>query len=354
MLILSLAYPSCIVSAANGTTTRIGHACNDEHGRLTGGSAGDQTGKEVAISKWNYGSGAYGWTFVARVKDVDVARSIANNMKAACDNNNIGYDKNSRRTLYYAAKDNNWNIAGITKKVECDCISLVSTVCTASGVPISVNAGSRDLKQYLIDSKCFTIFTGDKYTQSDKYLQPGDILCTEGKHACIVVESDNPISRKVIDSNYVIGKKYKLLCDLKVRKGPGTGYSATKTLKKGNIVKCIRTRGNWIKYSKGWICGKQGDKKYVKIYKASNTLVIKVGKNYKLAKALYVRKGPGTSYAIKKRSSLTADARKHAITGTTKAMLKKGTIVTCLEKKGDWMRIPSGWICCKKGNITKA
>ena len=33
-------------------SVRIGHASQDEHGRATGGSAGDQTGKELCIRQW--------------------------------------------------------------------------------------------------------------------------------------------------------------------------------------------------------------------------------------------------------------------------------------------------------------
>ena len=87
--------------------------------------------------------------------------------------------------------------------------------------------------------------------------------------------------------------------------------------------------------------------------KKSTKLVIKAGKDYKLKKALYVRKGPGKKYKIKKRSQLTEDGKKHS-KKSSKAILKKGTVVTCLEVKGNWMRIPSGWICAKKGNIKKA
>lgn len=185
------------VVPVNAATTRIGHACNDEHGHLSGGSAGDQTGHEVATGAWRYGGGAFGWTFVARAKNPEVSLKMAQLMKDACNNSHIGYDKSNRRSVYYAAKANNWNIAGITTNVEADCISLVCTVATAAGAPLSVNAGSRDLKQYIIRSGDFDIFTTSDYTASTKKLLPGDILCTQGKHACIVVESPNLIKFNV-------------------------------------------------------------------------------------------------------------------------------------------------------------
>ena len=66
-----------------------------------------------------------------------------------------------------------------------------------------------------------------------------------------------------------------------------------------------------------------------------------------------VRTGPGTSYRRKKRSELTADGRKHALSGIS-AVLKQGTRVTVqkVQVSGSqiWIQIPSGWICAKLGS----
>ena len=80
-------------------------------------------------------------------------------------------------------------------------------------------------------------------------------------------------------------------------------------------------------------------------------LVVKKGKNYVLNMVLNVRTGPGTNYKNVLRKNLTADGKKHAVM-STEGRLKKGTVVTCLEVRGNWMRIPSGWICCKPGNVS--
>ena len=84
---------------------------------------------------------------------------------------------------------------------------------------------------------------------------------------------------------------------------------------------------------------------------ASTSTAYKVGKTYKTQVYLRVRTGPSTSYRWKKRSELTADGRKHAQPGTY-AVLKKGTEVTCQQVSGNWIKIPSGWICCKEGSNT--
>lgn len=80
-----------------------------------------------------------------------------------------------------------------------------------------------------------------------------------------------------------------------------------------------------------------------------------VGKTYTLKSNMNVRTGAGTNYAKKKRSALTANARKNC-TSSSSAVLKKGTKVTCkgIVTSGSytWMHIPSGWICAKKGSKT--
>lgn len=75
-----------------------------------------------------------------------------------------------------------------------------------------------------------------------------------------------------------------------------------------------------------------------------------VGKNYTLQDNMFVRTGAGTSYSIKAVRELTQDGKKHAVSSNlnANAILKKGTIVTCLEvvKEGSniWLRIPSGFV----------
>lgn len=74
----------------------------------------------------------------------------------------------------------------------------------------------------------------------------------------------------------------------------------------------------------------------------------KVGTTYTLQVNLKVRTGPGTNYRQKKRSELTSNAKKFAQSGTY-AVLKKGTKVTCQGVSGNWIKIPSGYICAKQG-----
>lgn len=83
---------------------------------------------------------------------------------------------------------------------------------------------------------------------------------------------------------------------------------------------------------------------------SQETLKYNVGKNYTLQDNMFVRTGAGTSYSIKAVRELTQDGKRHAISSNLNdnAVLKKGTIVTCLEvikeNNNIWLRIPSGFV----------
>ena len=59
---------------------RIGHASIDENGKITGGTSGDQNGKEVCTRNWYDG----GWEFLARPKNAQVAEKMASACEAGC------------------------------------------------------------------------------------------------------------------------------------------------------------------------------------------------------------------------------------------------------------------------------
>lgn len=70
------------------------------------------------------------------------------------------------------------------------------------------------------------------------------------------------------------------------------------------------------------------------------------GKVYTLQVELKVRTGPGTNYAAKKHSQLTADGQKHD--KDNDGCLDAGTVITCKEVNvvGNdvWIKAPSGWM----------
>jgi hypothetical protein len=70
-----------------------------------------------------------------------------------------------------------------------------------------------------------------------------------------------------------------------------------------------------------------------------------IGATYKvIASALNVRREPNTSAHKLSKSELTKNAQSHA---NENGALKNGTRVTCQAVQGEWVKIPSGWICGK-------
>lgn len=161
----------------------IGSARIDEHGKSTGGSAGDQ--KQVAspdyngeLSLQNFYVHSKGW-YVFRAKSDDIANKLAERMLTACNNPNIGYDQNQRNGI------NTKGIDTITK-TECDCSSLVrQCIIESSGVdPGNIRTATEPAA--LAQTGLF--FPKMAYTKSMD-LYTGDILVTKTSgHTVIVVE----------------------------------------------------------------------------------------------------------------------------------------------------------------------
>lgn len=176
---------------------KIAQASIDENGKTHGGKAGDQNGKEVKISNW-YSYGKSGWDVVIRPKDRNKAHKMAEAMKAACANDNIGYDQWERESLLTEVKKVGNDFSKITTPTETDCSALVATVIIATGTPEEKmrNKGrsnklayTGDLKSLCAASGEFTILTEKKYLTSGDYLLEGDIILNEKNHVVVAIEN---------------------------------------------------------------------------------------------------------------------------------------------------------------------
>lgn len=230
----------------------IGHASIDEHGKAKGGSAGDQTGKEVKISNWYAHS--KGWV-VLRCKDVEKREKIAQAMEKACKNSNIGYDQNQRDTLFNNVKNKGFDPSKTTKKVETDCSALVRVcIAYAYGRDIAGNIRTVSEPAALVNTGQFTKYTSAKYCKSSDYLKRGDILCTKTSGHTVVVLKDGAKTKKTNATATSIGKtkkatdaaksykksiagEYKTTCALNVRHGAGTKKAIMVTIPKETKVK---------------------------------------------------------------------------------------------------------------------
>ena len=163
---------------------KIGHASLDENSKARGGKAGDQTGNEVCTRNWYNKS----WLCVIRPKDENVAEKIAKAMEQACSNDNIGYDQDQRTTLYYKAKEQNWDISKVTTACECDCSSLVAVCVNAAGYAVSKDIWTGNEKEALMATGGFETLTASKYITGSTYLKRGDILLSSG-HTAVVLSN---------------------------------------------------------------------------------------------------------------------------------------------------------------------
>jgi len=163
---------------------KIGQASRDERGRYSGGLAGDQDGKEVAIREWYNRP----WNKVLRAKNPSIAEKIATAMEKACRNDCIGYDQNQRTTLYNLAKANGWKIDDIKTPCETDCSALVSVCVNTAGIKISGDIYTGNEAVALLRTGEFELLTAPKYLLSDEYLKRGDILLYEFHHTAIALQ----------------------------------------------------------------------------------------------------------------------------------------------------------------------
>lgn len=171
----------------------VGSARGDERGKAYGGSAGDQTGREVCVHAWERHE--KGWRTL-RAKDAAAREKLAAAMEAACANGNIGYDQWQRDTLLAHARKAGYDPGQVTQACETDCSSLVRVCCAyAYGRDIVAEAtGARfytgNLVQVLEKTGLFDEMTGEAYGERSDYLMRGDIQCTRTQGHVVIVLND--------------------------------------------------------------------------------------------------------------------------------------------------------------------
>jgi len=166
----------------------ISNSGHDENGKYSGGTAGDQTGKEWNIINWYNRP----WNYALRYPDISVGSVIAQLAREAADNNHIGYDQSQRTTFYQQLKSVGWFPKLITKNCESDCSAGVAAIAIAVGNILGLpklQALSPDIYtgnlRSAFSNAGFVVLTDPKYLTSDQYLLPGDILLYEGHHTAI-------------------------------------------------------------------------------------------------------------------------------------------------------------------------
>ena len=165
---------------------KVGSARIDENGKIHGGRAGDQSGKEVSTQSWY--KHKKGWR-VLRCKNADKAEKIARAMQAACDNANIGYDQYQRLSLYNFAKRVDFDPTRIKTPCETDCSALVRVCLAYAGITVK-NFRTPNEASILLRSGEFIELKESRYTDQSGYLRRGDILVTRTQGHTVVVLSN--------------------------------------------------------------------------------------------------------------------------------------------------------------------
>lgn len=207
----------------------FGSARIDEHGKIKGGAAGDQTGKEVSTQA--YYTSAKGWVGL-RAYNSTVADKLAEAMQQACDNPHIGYDQNQRLgVITQLAKYG--SLKAISVNTECDCSSLVrACIIQATGIdPGNFNTATE--KTALLATGLFEVVRIEKAFNC--FL--GDILVTKTKgHTGIIVSAPAPL----------LGRKATVTAStLHVRRGPAKTYTHVRYLHKGDPVTVYDEVSGW-------------------------------------------------------------------------------------------------------------
>lgn len=169
-------------------TVYIGNAVGNEDGTANGGEPGDQTSREVRTQPWYLNK--KGWR-VFRPKSSEVAQKLVYDMKAACENDLIGYSQAKRNTLYSVSKPFGFDCGEVAVPCECDCSSLVRVCVLYSGIKVNdFNTTSEPAR--LLATGEFDEMVGEEYTDYPDKLSAGMILCTKVKGHTAIVLNDGP------------------------------------------------------------------------------------------------------------------------------------------------------------------
>lgn len=163
---------------------KICHASIDEHGRISGGTAGDQTGREVCSRSWY----SKPWHYYIECTDEALGNRAADLFLEICDSNLCGYDQSNRISLYDALSANGKKVPGM-QKCETDCSAAVASIYRILGVAISPACTTRNIRTALLATGKFKAYSDAAHISTDQYARRGGIYLREGSHVVMAVEN---------------------------------------------------------------------------------------------------------------------------------------------------------------------
>lgn len=170
-----------------------GWASIDERGKVSGGKAGDQTGKEVKTGDWY----DFGQNVVLRFYDRNKAEEAAECMRWLCNTNYVGYDQSQRTTAYSALKKLKWKYKKLRTKSETDCSQLIATVLNCVGITVNPNIYTGNMVKTIMNTGCFNKYCDSDLLRSDKFLARGDIIINEKTHTIMALTSGRYYKSKI-------------------------------------------------------------------------------------------------------------------------------------------------------------
>lgn len=210
-------------------TEKIVHASIGDDGKVHGGKAGDQTGKEVCIRSWWY----YNWNKMIRCKNAAIGAKASSIAQKLANSNLVGYDQtiaknDGRNTLYQALRKYGFDVDNYIKsgeKTEADCSSFLYAVycCVYPQLRSNSNAPTTTSWPTLakLHKELFEIYTASKYLKNDNNVRAGDMLDWTGYHIVMVcgnsatandIKYFRPCARgysSIVDALISVGAKYE-------------------------------------------------------------------------------------------------------------------------------------------------
>lgn len=166
----------------------IANCSGDERGKLRGGRAGDQTGREWRLKGWYNRP----WNVILRFENPKIADMIATLAEEGANNNKIGYDQGDRLSFWRQLEKSGYHPKNIKTACETDCSASTLAICKATGFllnnlklqAVSTSGYSGNIRRILKTAGAVDL-TAKRYLTSDDYLLRGDILVYEGHHVAI-------------------------------------------------------------------------------------------------------------------------------------------------------------------------
>ena len=216
----------------------ISNSGSDERGSYSGGTAGDQTGKEWQIRTWYNRP----WNCVLRHPNETVRRKMSELAIKAANNNHVGYNQGNRYSYWAQLQKANYDPSAITTNCDADCSAGVIANTKAVGYIMGISALKNLQATYTGNMRScyrnagFAVLTESKYLTGPDYLLPGDILLNDAHHTAMFVSTGSK------SDGYV---------------APATQSTSSSILKKGSSGSAVKTMQTML-IAVGYSCGSAG------------------------------------------------------------------------------------------------